>query len=237
MGQIHVSSVWAIALLAGLVALKECISQLILACRLQKLRCQNPPLYPQKVPYIGSDLSSVLDQARQDGVLASKLQQLFQTYGKTFQATIWGQKVLYTMEDANIQAVHTTEFRNFGAEPIRKTVNQGWMGDGIFVSDGAMWKHSRSLLKPMFSKGQYADLPSLDVHVNRLLALVPGDGVTVDLQPLFQRLVRPISLLGPKSRDSFPARLYLQALELTRKSSFSTCQPSFSSENLLILCS
>jgi hypothetical protein len=141
------------------------------------------------------------------------------------------------MDDANIQAIHTIDFKHFGVEPIRKTVNQGWMGDGIFVSDGPKWKHSRSLLKPVFSKGQYADLPSLDVHVNKLLALVPGDRVTVDLQPLFQRLVRPTFQLGPKFKGTSPARMNLQAFELTRRSSFSTCQPSFSSENVLVLCS
>ncbi len=70
-------------------------------------------------------------------------------------------------------------------EPIRKTVNQGWMGDGIFVSDGPIWKQSRTLLKPAFSKNQYGNLSSFDVHVKRLLALIPRDESTVDLQLLF----------------------------------------------------
>ena len=185
---------YSIALLAGFIALKELISTLILGRELRRLHCTIPPRYPQKIPYVGSDLINILDRSRQRGALFSKLQQLFRAYGKTFQATIWGQTIVYTIDAANVQVVHTREFKSFGVEPIRKTVNQGWMGDGIFVSDGPIWKHSRTLLRPTFSKEQFADLLGLDVHVKRLLALVPRDETTVDLQLLFQRLVSLVAL-------------------------------------------
>ena len=45
------------------------------------------------------------------------------------------------------------------------------------------------MIAPSFVKTQIGDLTSFDVHVSRLLAIVPKDGTTVDLQPLFQRLV------------------------------------------------
>lgn len=186
----------SIALIVTFVALKELLSSLFLARKLRRLHCTIPPRYPQKIPYFGSDLSMILDRSRQKGALFSKLQQLFRAYGKTFQAKIWGQTIVYTIDSTNIQFIHTREFKSFGVEPIRKTVNQGWMGDGIFVSDGPIWKHSRTLLKPAFSKNQFADLSSLDVHVRRLLALVPLDGTTVDLQLLFQRLVSPLILFS-----------------------------------------
>lgn len=180
----------AISLLTTFIA----IQKLMFARKLQRLHCTSPPRYPQKIPYLGLDLSNILGKSRQEGALFSKMQQLFRQYGKTFQATLWGQTIVYTIDAANIQFVHTRNFKNFAVEPIRKTVNQGWMGDGIFVSDGPIWKHSRTLLKPYFSKDQFADLSSFDVHVQRLLAIVPQNEITVDLQPVFQRLVsRPLS--------------------------------------------
>ena len=184
-----VTGLFFIVLLISLTALQE----LMLARKLRKLHCNSPPRYPQKIPFLGLDLANLLNRSRQEGALLSKLQLLFRRYGKTFQATLWGQTIVYTMDAANIQSVHTREFKSFGVEPIRKTVNQGWMGDGIFVSDGPIWKHSRTLLKPYFSKDQFADFSSFDTHVERLLTILPQDGTTIDLQPLFQRLVsRPL---------------------------------------------
>ena len=182
-------AVYVTCLLAASLILWLLISNVLFSQKLKRLQCSIPLRYPQRIPFLGSDLVSILNGSREEGVLQAKLQQLFQTYGKTFQAIIWGQTIVYTMDAANLQAIHTTQFKSFGVEPIRKTVNQGWMGDGIFVSDGRKWKSSRALLKPAFAKGKFGDLVRLEAHVGRLLALVPRDGSTVDMQLLFQRLV------------------------------------------------
>ena len=180
---------WIFALLVGLFAIKELTSHFLLGYKLRKLRCCKAPCYPQKIPYFGLDLYAVLEKGRRNGALLSTLQNLFRVHGKTFQATMWGQTIIYTIDVANVQAIHTTEFDHFGVEAIRKSVNQRWVGDGIFVSDGPVWKQSRNLLKPAFSKSQFADLLSFGTHLDRSLALIPNHGATVDVQPLFQRLV------------------------------------------------
>ena len=195
---IQTIAIYTLFLLAISVIFWVSISNILLSRKLKRLQCSIPPRYPQKIPYLGSDLLKILNDSREDGALLIKLQQLFQTYGKTFQAMIWGQTIVYTMDAANLQSIHTNHFQKFGVESIRKTVNQGWMGDGIFVSDGLKWKSSRTILKPAFAKGQFGDLVRFETHVERLLALVPRDGSTVDLQLLFQRLVSfvpPISNL------------------------------------------
>ena len=72
--------------------------------------------------------------------------------------------------------------RLFGFEPF--------VGKGIMCTDGAFWEHSRALIKPIFAKAQIADLHlgAYAVHVRNLLAELPTDRSTVDLQPLFARL-------------------------------------------------
>jgi cytochrome P450 len=75
------------------------------------------------------------------------------------------------------------------------------------TSDGAFWEHSRALIKPTFARAQIADLTSYDIHVNHLLALIPTDGSTVDLQPLFARLALDSStefLFGESMRSLMP---------------------------------
>ena len=72
--------------------------------------------------------------------------------------------------------------RSFAFDPF--------VGRGIMCSDGALWEHSRTLIKPTFARAQIADLhlTAFDVHVRNLIQLIPKDETTIDLQPLFARL-------------------------------------------------
>ena len=67
------------------------------------------------------------------------------------------------------------------------------MGDGIFTTDSAFWAHSRAMLRPQFEKAQVADLDQFEEHMQRLLAQIPRDGSTVDLQDLFHRFTMDTS--------------------------------------------
>ncbi|KAI4208911.1 MAG: hypothetical protein LQ351_008099 [Letrouitia transgressa] len=60
-------------------------------------------------------------------------------------------------------------------------------GEGIFTQDGAAWKHSRDLLKPQFARSHYRDLDIFREHIDNLISWIPGNGLPVDLQPLFFR--------------------------------------------------
>lgn len=59
------------------------------------------------------------------------------------------------------------------------------LGKGIFTTDSKEWETSRALVRPNLVKAQISDLSKLEKHVNQLLAHVPKDGSTVDLQDLF----------------------------------------------------
>ena len=55
-------------------------------------------------------------------------------------------------------------------------------------TDGETWKAFREMLMPTFSRTQIANFSRLDIHVQRLLKLVPNDGTAVNMQPLLARL-------------------------------------------------
>lgn len=58
------------------------------------------------------------------------------------------------------------------------------LGDGIFTQDGAAWKHSRDLLRPLFSSIRTNIFTQVVEHTEHLINCIQVDHFT-DLQPLF----------------------------------------------------
>lgn len=118
------------------------------------------------------------------------LQSIFGLYGHTFQAGSWSRIILFTIEPKNLQSVLATDFASWGVQPLRLFAFERFVGKGIMCSDEAFWEYSRSLIKPTFTRTRIADIHLLafDAHVSGLVDLIPSDGSTVDLQPLFARL-------------------------------------------------
>ena len=151
--------------------------------------CLPPKRIPQKDPFLGLDLFlDILKQIKANRRLES-IKLRFEKYGNTFQSNSFGITVISTAEPRNIQAVLATHFKSFGMGPLRSNSLGPFVGKGIFSSDGEFWEHSRALIRPAFARTQVADLDSFELHVSRLIDLIPKDGTTIDLQPLFARLV------------------------------------------------
>lgn len=68
---------------------------------------------------------------------------------------------------------------------VRYGVFSPLLGNGIFTQEGAAWKHSRELLRKQFIRTQYQNLDIFREHVDNLIACLPVEEGTVDLQPLF----------------------------------------------------
>ncbi|ETN40159.1 uncharacterized protein HMPREF1541_04435 [Cyphellophora europaea CBS 101466] len=95
------------------------------------------------------------------------------------------QTVINTIEPENIKAILATDFQSYSLGQSRRDIFIPLFGPGIFDLDGHGWERSRSLIRPNFVRAQVADLDMFESHVQELLAHVPRDGSTVDLQPLF----------------------------------------------------
>ncbi|KAI9690496.1 MAG: hypothetical protein M1822_009459 [Bathelium mastoideum] len=93
------------------------------------------------------------------------------------------------MEPRNAQTV-AIQVQNFGFAPMRYEFppTREFFSRGILTVDGPFWEHSRALIKPIFAKAQIANLGSLDAHLAKMIAYIPVDGSTFDLQPLLKRL-------------------------------------------------
>lgn len=124
--------------------------------------------------------------------------------------------------DVPSQSPYPQLTRHRSVEHLRQRGFGELLGRGVFTTDGAFWAHSRSMLRPQFEKSQVADLQQFETHLSDLLAHIPEDGSTVDLQELFHRFTMDTStefLTGTsadslKDEKSEEARKFVECFEL-----------------------
>ena len=151
-------------------------------------KCQPPPSTASKDPFLGLDsVYRMLQSVRQNRRNLFLKEQL-DSFGYTFQSKLFGRSEIFTAEPQNLEAILDKDFENFGVEPMRLFVFEPLIGRGLMTTDGAHWAHSRALLQPIFSRTQFTNYLAFETHVARLINLIPKDGSTVDLQPLFAKL-------------------------------------------------
>lgn len=93
------------------------------------------------------------------------------------------------MDMRNIQTVLALSPGSFVMSPLRNAIAEPLLGKGLLTRDGKVWQHARSTVVPIFAKAQSADLESLEIYLKQMIDFIPKDGTTVDLMPLFKRLV------------------------------------------------
>lgn len=118
------------------------------------------------------------------------LQDRFSRIGHTFTSDVLGDRLVFTDEPKNAQAVLATQFHDFDIGELRRQATVKLLGHGIFNADGAYWQHSRALIRPNFVKKQVADFPMMERHVQHMMSHLPGDGTPVDIQSYFFRMVK-----------------------------------------------
>lgn len=152
--------------------------------------CSPPKAYPHKDPILGIDLFLSTGKAIQEHTYLHELTRRYNTLGTTFRSKSLGAESVATIEPANLQAVFSSNFSDWGVEPVRLPAQAPFCGKGFITTDGPIWEHSRSLLRPSFNKSNAVDLDALETGVSKVIARIPRNGDTVDRQPLIFSLVR-----------------------------------------------
>lgn len=113
------------------------------------------------------------------------LHRFHQDHGHTFQLnTCISLPTIYTVAPENIKIIHTDDDK-WGIEPGRLPGMEPFCGRGFLTMDGDVWRHARRTLRPSFAKSNLLDLSILSREVDKVVAQLPKNGATVDLQPLF----------------------------------------------------
>ncbi|KAF7896194.1 hypothetical protein EAF00_006209 [Botryotinia globosa] len=92
------------------------------------------------------------------------------------------------MDAENIHTILVTSQKKFIVEPSRLHAAECFLGRRIFNTDGVSWKQAHLASKPIFARAQVSNLDILKERLDVLLAMIPHDGITVDLLPLLKRL-------------------------------------------------
>ncbi|OCL14662.1 cytochrome P450 [Glonium stellatum] len=156
---------------------------------LKRNGCGEPPRYPHKDPIFGLDLFMQYMNGFKSGDFLDTNKRHYETYGKTFKANLFGTTFIKTIDPEVSKSFHSTSFNKFGLQPLRYEVSKNLFGNGIIVVDGPHWQHGRALIRSSFDIVHIANFEQLGRHVRHFLDLLPRDGSTIDLLPLFKRLI------------------------------------------------
>lgn len=180
---------WLICILLLLFIFRKMQLRFAYAAIMRNNRCEEPAKYPHKDPIFGVDLLWKYKKSFETGQFLDTVAQDFDKYGKTFEAKMFGTTIVKTIDSEVAKCTLATSFEKFGLEPLRYETARNLFGNGIVVVDGSKWAHARTLIQSSFDMAHIVNLASLSGHVDRLMTLIPRDGSTVDLLPLFKRLV------------------------------------------------
>lgn len=87
-----------------------------------------------------------------------------------------GRRIIFTADPENIKAILATQFADYGkGEPFHREWKE-FLGDSIFVTDGAVWHDSRQLLRPQFSRERISDLHTFEAHLKTLFKAIANGG-------------------------------------------------------------
>ncbi|KAM3425111.1 hypothetical protein BST61_g7075 [Cercospora zeina] len=150
--------------------------------------CLDAPKWPQKDPILGLDIFFENIAALKARTLLELAADRFQQTGvTTFQLKALGRRIHTTIEPENLKVIQAIDHKKWSLGTRRKVGFRPLLGDGIFTTDGAEWKHSREMLRPSFVRSQVGDVATFEKHVSKLITTIPAHQ-EVDLSELFFRL-------------------------------------------------
>lgn len=141
----------------------------------------------------------------------------------TLATRVFGTRTLLTRDPENIKHILSTQIHNFSMGRRHRYL-EPLLGDGIFVTDGPAWSHSRAMLRPQFTRQEIGHLSVLEPHVQQLAQHIKGhSGQAFELQELFFRLTVDTSteiLFGESARSLHHADGHQFATALTHVSDY-----------------
>ncbi|KAI3392092.1 hypothetical protein diail_6198 [Diaporthe ilicicola] len=185
--------------------------------------CKPCRKFPLRDPILGLDFIITNIRAFRNHRFLELLSSRFREAGPTWEVRGFHRCSTFTADSENVKTLLSLRFKDFTLGG-RQRIMGPLLGQGVFASDGDEWAHSRALLRPNFAKDQVADLRLIETHVSRLFTLLPSDGSTVDLQPLFHRFTldsatdflfgkATSTLVGAKKQDLDFARALRYSLD------------------------
>ena len=171
-----------------------------------------PPIRPTYDPLLGLGykVTDIMSMARARSLPEG--QALHKRLGHTYcERSVFGMTVKTACEK-NIHSIFGSDSKIWGVGPARYEGFRPFCGAGLLSTDGSTWERSRRLLKPFFQKSAISNLDNFETLVGDFIQHLPDDGSTIDLEPLFSKLVSvPSCLREDQESDNFYFSLQIVA--------------------------
>ncbi|KAK5119291.1 hypothetical protein LTR85_007647 [Meristemomyces frigidus] len=154
--------------------------------------CEPPPHFKQE-SILGVRMLKESYTSLTEGRYLELTAERFAQYGDTFAFDQLGAPGILTIDPENVKAVLSTKFADFGMGERRASAFEPLIGHGIFTADGPLWERARRLVRPCFAHEQLEDVSLFEPHVQNMLARIPADGVSFDMQELFKGLTMDLA--------------------------------------------
>ena len=154
----------------------------------REFQCQPVVTLSRRWWCFGLDVVKDMFNDYRSGTRNSRLHEQFKVLGSTFRTQPSGRARIFTIDVENVKAVFGGSIDEWGVEPIRLEAFKPAFGAGVLVTDGTRWLQSRKPCQLVIDKvyrDRVSNLSQLDAKIEELINLIPQDGTTVDLQPLF----------------------------------------------------
>jgi cytochrome P450 len=181
---------YTLCTLIAVLSLAKLLTHIHHTLRKRRLGYISPPSYPHLDPILGLDFFIKKMLALKSGTyLSTSATPYLSIKSKTFKITSFCNTIYHTIDPDVVKGYQSIHFKDFGYGPIRYHLAENLWGNGIAVADGESWTAARRFIRGSFDVVHTANIQRLEHHVDKFMALLPCDGATVDLLPLFKRLV------------------------------------------------
>lgn len=139
-------------------------------------------------PFGIPSLLNILEAAKNHRLLEFFQRQQQKNGVITVRNQAFGRFNIVTSDPENIKTILSLNFKDY-ALGARHGAFLPLLGDGIFTLDGDGWHHSRTLLRPQFTRQQISQLDTIEPHMLNLINILKKHDTTpVDVQKLFFQL-------------------------------------------------
>ncbi|KAI0314117.1 cytochrome P450, partial [Amylostereum chailletii] len=161
-----------------------------------------PPLVSYKWPGGLDLLAEMRKMEKRKAYISERIATWMDDLGQTIQIYTMFERRIATTEPAYIKAnillnllssfsaVLSTEFTNFEKGKLAGSQLASILGDGVFNSDGDLWKFHRSMTRPFFSRDRISHFDIFNRHVDVALEHMKTrlrEGYALDMQDLVSR--------------------------------------------------
>lgn len=182
----------ALAVLVAALLYDLLLRQRVYLYKARKKGCGVPMDIASDFPFGIRGLIRSTKNARRHRLVEGMLERMASFKGLTSVRQGLSGTFIVTADPANYKSIFASDFASYGIG-FRRGALLPFVGDGIFAADGAWWKHSRAMLRPIFARDKVSRLHMLGRHFGDLVAHFKrgsqaGDGF-VNAQDLYQKYV------------------------------------------------